>query len=70
MLMYNCFKTVSEIVSDLPALSSYLLDAGSYYAHLPKIAESPIETIEEHVDLVNCYFEKLVVAHKLDSVID
>lgn len=70
MLMYNCFKTVSEIVSDLPALSSYLLDAGSYYAHLPKIAESPIETIEEHVNLVNRYFEKLVVAHKLDSVID
>lgn len=68
--MYNCFKTVSEIVSDLPALSSYLLDAGSYYAHLPKIAESPIETIEEHVDLVNRYFEKLVVAHKLDLVID
>ena len=70
MLMSNCFKTVSMIVSDLPALSSYLLDTGRYYAHLPKIAGNPIETIEEHVDLVNRYFEKLVDAHQLDSVID
>lgn len=68
--MCNCFKTVSEIVRDLPALSSYLLNAGNYYAHLPKIAEIQAERIEEHVDLVNHYFEKLVVTHNLDSVID
>lgn len=68
--MCNCFKTVSEIVCDLPALSSYLLNAGNYFAHLPKVAESPAERIEEHVDLVNHYFKKLVVAHNLDSVID
>ena len=70
MPMYNCFKTVTEIVRDLPALSSYLLNAGNYYAHLPKIAEIQAERIEEHVDLVNHYFEKLVVTHNLDSVID
>ena len=68
--MYNCFKTVTEIVRDLPALSSYLLNAGNYYAHLPKVAEIQAERIEEHVDLVNHYFEKLVVTHNLDSVID
>lgn len=68
--MFSCFKTVSELVSDLPALSSYLLDAGDYYAHLPKTEGVSEETIEEHVDLVNRYFEKLVVAHKLDLVID
>jgi len=68
--MCNCFKTVSEIVRDLPALSSYLLNAGHYYAHLPKREESPVETIEEHVNLVNLYFEKLIAAHKLDSVVD
>ena len=68
--MCNYFKTVSEIVRDLPALSSYLLDAGNFYAHLPKITERPAERLEEHVDLVNKYLEKLVVAHKLDSVID
>lgn len=68
--MCNCFKTVTEIVRDLPALSSYLLNAGNYYAHLPKVAEIQAERIEEHVDLVNHYFEKLVVTHNLDSVID
>ena len=68
--MCNCFKTVSDIIRDLPALSSYLFNAGNYFAHLSKVAESPAERIEEHVDLVNQYFEKLVVAHNLDSVID
>lgn len=68
--MYSCFKPVSEIIRELPALSTYLLDAGNYYAHLPKIEGFSVETIEEHVDLVNRYFEKLVVSHELDSVID
>lgn len=68
--MSNYFKSVSEIIRDLPALSSYLLNAGNYYAHLPKIAKSPVERIEEHVDLVNRYFEKFIVSHNLDLVID
>lgn len=68
--MSNCFKPVSEIIQNLPALSSYLLDAGNYYAHLPKIEKSKAETIEEHINLVNRYFEKIVDAHELDSVID
>lgn len=68
--MCSCFKPVSEIIRELPALSTYLLDAGNYYAHLPKSEGISTETIEEHVNLVNRYFEKLVVAHELDSVID
>jgi len=68
--MCNCFKTVSEIVHNLPALSNYLLNAGNYFAHLPKVEVNPVETIEEHVNLVNRYLEKLVTTHNLDSVID
>ena len=68
--MSSCFKPVSEIINELPALSTYLLDAGNYYAHLSKVEGISVETIEEHVNLVNLYFEKLVVAHQLDSVID
>ncbi|MBS4057915.1 MAG: CRISPR-associated helicase Cas3' [Bacteroidales bacterium] len=70
MLISNCFKPVSEIIHELPALSTYLLDAGDYYAHLPKTEGISVETIEKHVNLVNRYFEKLVNAHELDSVID
>lgn len=68
--MSNCFKPVSEIIHELPALGTYLLDAGDYYAHLPKTEGISVETIETHVNLVNRYFEKLVIAHELDSVID
>ncbi len=68
--MYRCFKPVSEIICELPALSTYLLNAGNYYAHLPKTEGVTVETIEEHVNLVNKYFEKLVVSHELDTVID
>jgi CRISPR-associated endonuclease/helicase Cas3 len=68
--MYSCFKSVAEIIRELPALRTYLLDAGNYYAHLPKSEGISVETIEEHVNLVNQYFEKLVIAHELDSVID
>jgi CRISPR-associated endonuclease/helicase Cas3 len=68
--MCNCYKTVAEIIRDLPAFSSYFLDAGNYYAHLPKTEDKPIETIEEHVNLVNLYFGKLVITYRLDSIID
>ncbi|GAA4317915.1 hypothetical protein GCM10023143_30290 [Compostibacter hankyongensis] len=56
----------------MPALNSYLLNAGNYYAHLPKNENGniPKETLEQHVVLVNCYFDMLVSAHYLDSIID
>lgn len=68
--MSNCFKPVSEIVHELPALGTYLLHAGNYYAHLPKDGGSSKETLEEHISLVNDYLGKLVQYHKLDVVID
>lgn len=64
--MSNCFKTVSEIIHELPALNTYLLNAGNYFAHLPKIDGISFETLEEHVNLVNQYFQKLVAVHQLD----
>jgi len=68
--MSNCFKPVSEIIHELPALGTYLLHAGNYYAHLSKDGRSSKETLEEHIGLVNEYLEKLVQYHKLDVVID
>lgn len=68
--MSNYFKTISEVIHELPALNTYLFNAGNYYAHSPKIDGIPLETLEEHVNLVNRYFEKIVVDHQLDSVID
>ncbi|MGB4414799.1 MAG: CRISPR-associated helicase Cas3' [Paludibacter sp.] len=68
--MSNYFKPVSEIIQELPVLSSYLLDAGNYYAHLPKDGHSIKETLEEHINLVNDYLRKLVQYHNLDDIID
>lgn len=58
MLMYSCYKSVTEIIGELPALSTYLLDAGNYYAHSPKSEGVSLETIEEHVNLVNWHLKK------------
>lgn len=68
--MCNSFKSVREIINELPALSDYLLDADSYYAHLPNKEFQRKETLEEHVRLVNSYLERLVTCHQLDVVID
>lgn len=68
--MCSCFKSVSEIIRELPALSTYLLDAGNFYAHLSKDGHSNKETLEEHIGLVNGYLCKLVQFHNLDDVID
>lgn len=70
--MYNCYKTVSDLISSLPALGSYLAEAGNYLAHRPREAtENRLpETLEAHVNLVNEYLVRLVEAHGLDPVID
>src|SRR5690606_16314473 len=72
MLMSNSFKTVFEIVSTTPALKKQLINAGMYWAHRPKDSNtnSPVETLEEHIELVLRYFNQLVEAHQLDAVID
>lgn len=47
-----------------------LTDAETYWAHTPNRFGSHAETLEEHLNLVITYFQKLVKAHGLDSVID
>lgn len=69
--MSNCFKSVTEILNRLPALHTFLSNAGSYLAHLPKMnVNIPKETLEEHITLVNRYFVQLVNEHRLEPVID
>lgn len=68
--MSKSFKKVSDIISELPALSTYLLNAGNYYAHLSNFGNLSKETLEEHTVLVNRYLGKLVQVNQLDSIID
>lgn len=71
MPMSNCFKPVSENLSELPALSSFLDNSGSYLAHLPTMSSNlPKETLEEHIALVNQYFLKIIAEHQLENIID
>ncbi|MDD2200171.1 MAG: CRISPR-associated helicase Cas3' [Bacteroidales bacterium] len=68
--MSKCFKTVSDTICDLPALSDILLNAGNYYVHTPKDNNNEKETLAEHIGLVNEYFVNLTNHHQLDKVID
>lgn len=69
--MPNYLKSANEIVYELPALSDFLIDAGTYFAHLPKSAMTfPKETLEEHVRLVNTCALRLIEVHHLDEVIN
>jgi CRISPR-associated endonuclease/helicase Cas3 len=70
--MSNSFKTVSEIVSTVPALNEQLINAGVYWAHCPKKnhTDAPVETLEEHIELVLRYFTQLIKVHQLDGIID
>lgn len=48
-----------------------LKDYRKYYAHTPpNFRTISVETLSEHLDLVQAYFQKLVDAHGLDPVID
>ncbi|MDJ1473781.1 CRISPR-associated helicase Cas3' [Xanthocytophaga flava] len=66
--MSSSFKTVSEIQAAIPPLSKWLPTVGNYLAHTHKGKMS--EPFEEHVLLVNEYFNTLCEVHKLDLVID
>lgn len=69
--MLNYFNTAEEIINQLPALSSYLTNAGDYYAHLPNQNNNvPSEALEEHINLVNKYAVTLIKKHQLDLVIN
>lgn len=66
--MSNSYKSIKQLVEEIPSLSSYLQDEGIYYAHTA-LNRTP-ETLAEHLDLVNVYFVYLVEEHGLDVVID
>lgn len=69
--MSNYFKSAKEIINELSALSDFLINADTYFAHLPKLDSSlPSETLEEHINLVNKYALALIEKHKLDEVIN
>lgn len=70
--MSNSFKAINEIVSTTPALKELLINAGVYWAHRPKVKNTniPVETLEEHIELVLCYFNQLIEAHQLNPIID
>lgn len=70
--MSNSYKTVKELLSEVPSLRSFLLNEETYWAHRPKERDSvkQPETLHEHVELVNTYFEKLVNIHQIDKSID
>jgi CRISPR-associated endonuclease/helicase Cas3 len=71
--MFNSYDTVASILKATPAISTFLVDAEKYYAHVsPKnssIKKTP-ETLEEHIELVQQKFELLIEKHYLDRVID
>lgn len=69
--MSNYFKSIKDILNELPALSDYLTDAETYFAHMPKSDLSfSKETLEEHVSLVNNYANVLTEQHQLDHIIN
>lgn len=73
MNMSNSYDKVSEILQVYElnqSISKSLIDANLYYAHTPKQKGNKIEMLQEHLHLVQKYFEKLVAAHGLDKAID
>lgn len=71
--MFNSYDTVASILKTTPAISTFLIDAEKYYAHVsPKnssVKKHP-ETLEEHIELVQQKFALLVEKHHLDEIID
>ena len=69
--MSNYFKSIKDILNELPALSDYLVNAGTYFAHLAKKdVLLPKEKLEEHINLVNDYANVLTEQHQLDHIIN
>lgn len=66
--MSSSLSSVKAILSTIPNLKEWLKDADKYLAHtLPgRISE----TLNEHITLVDRYCGDIVVAHRLDPVID
>lgn len=70
MSMYNSYKTIQQILNEVPSLGSYLRNEGAYYAHRDRNEINAPETLVEHIELVEKHFFQLVQDHRLDEVID
>lgn len=72
--MYNSIDSVQAILNEYQknlSVEHSLKRHGTYHAHTPpKGSNKKVETLAEHLNLVNHYFLELVNAHQLDQVID
>jgi len=71
--MFNSFDAVDDILNNIEAINTFLLDAEKYYAHVsPKNISNPLapETLQEHIELVLEKFKTLCKLHEIDAVID
>lgn len=71
--MSNYFDRVSDILNQYQSeysITVTLIDAKKYFAHTPKVKGQKIETLAEHLHLVEGYFLKLVEKHQLNRVIN
>jgi CRISPR-associated endonuclease/helicase Cas3 len=70
--MYSSIKSIEQILNETSSISSVLLNAETYYAHVPhdrSELKNP-ETLNEHVALVLDKFSTLSGIHQLDHVVD
>ena len=71
--MFNSFKSVKDILEEYDreySIKHTLKDHHLYYAHTPSKKGEKVETLSEHLSLVQGYFLKLVDVHQLDIVIN
>ena len=70
MLMSSLFKTVRQIIDEMPNLSSYLIREKDYWAHRDALGTKKSETLSEHIDLVIANLQNLIDQHQLNPIID
>lgn len=71
--MSNSFKSVEDILKEYDqewSIKHTLKDHHLYYAHTSSKKGEAVETLSEHLSLVQAYFSKLVDIHQLDIVIN
>lgn len=71
--MPSSYKTVADFLIEYQKYSSIeklLSDSNRYWAHTPKQQGEQAETLEEHLHLVQTYFEKIVRKHHSHQIIN
>lgn len=70
--MFNWYKTVGDLILQVPDFSLVLKNADRYWGHIhdDKNPEEDPEPLADHLKLVNSYFGTLAKSHGLDGVID